>query len=69
MERDYTPKDFINWYCVSEYLTNNPDYLRKGWLDTPSKIPKKYRRALMNLASYIDAWLIEAEDLKNEGKK
>lgn len=69
MERDFDnvkASDLINVACVSELLTGNSDYIRKGWVDEPRKIPKKYRKSILNLIEYVDAWLIEAEDVKNK---
>ncbi len=56
--------DIINVSCVSEILTGNPEYIRKSWIDRPSKIPKKYRRTVLNLVQYVEAFLIDVEDLK-----
>lgn len=58
--------DLLNVACISEILTGNNDYIRKGHLDNPKKIPRKYRRTILNLIEYVDAWLIEAEDIKNK---
>lgn len=56
--------DLLNVACISELLTGNRDYIRKGHLENPKKIPKKYRKAILNLIEYVDAWLIQAEDIK-----
>lgn len=64
--KNVTAKDILNVACMSELLTGNYDYIRKSWMDQPHKIPKKYRKLILNLLEYVDAWLIEVEDIKRK---
>ena len=54
--------DLLNVACLSEILTGNKDYIRKGHLKTPKKVPKKYRKKVYDLVQFIEAWIIKHED-------